>query len=217
MQCLLFAEGFDGSTVVGSGIVAIVLGLIAAYFMRRDQVIASLNKEIDRLTKRIEDQDKRLYQEEAKTEALQSQVNRQHDQIIILQVTGKQSAFAGWTINTDGLLIDMTSTFERNMLLNMGIKRTEIENKVASLVWPPQFAKALTFLNDEASRRPGHTAAALNVVIHKNLPPMLIAKTVAQYLDGRPYGVQGIAIPMSAFVEFPDGFFDLDEPEKPNP
>lgn len=186
------------------------MGLIAAYFLRRDQVIASLNAEITRLTNRINDQDKRLYQEEATTRSLQDQVNRQHDQIIILQVTGKQSAFAGWTISTDGVLIDMTSAFERNFLVNMGLKRSDVENKVANDIWPPMFAETLTFLNREASLRPGHTAFAMNVVIHPDLPPMLIGKTVAQYLDGRPYGVQGIAIPMSALVEMP-----LKKPKQP--
>jgi uncharacterized protein YneF (UPF0154 family) len=201
LLALLLADGFDGSNIVGGGVLALIFGLIGAYFFRRDQVIKSLNDEITRLTRRIEEQDKRLYQEEATTRALQDQVNRQHDQIVILQVTGKQSSFAGWTINTEGILIDVTPAFERNMLINMGIKRADVEGKNASTVWPPQFAAALTALNGEAAIRPGHMAFALNVVIHPNLPPMMIAKTVAQYLDGRPYGVQGIAIPMSALVK----------------
>lgn len=206
---LLLAEAFDGTNVVGGIVIATAMMLIAAYFFRRDQVIVSLNKEITRLQGRIDDQDKRLYQEEATTRSLQDQVNRQHDQIVILQVTGKQSAFAGWTISTEGIVIDMTSAFERNVLFNMGLKRSDVEGKVAKDIWPPQFAEALNFLNSEASLKPGHTAFSLNVVIHPKLPPMLMGKTVAQYLDGRPYGTQGFVIPMAALVDF--------NGRKPNP
>lgn len=145
----------------------------------------------------------RLANEEAETRSLQRQIQHQHDQIVYMQATGRKSAFAGWTINLDDHVMDVTPNAERNLLVPMGLKKSAVEGKHKDQVWPPAFAKILSFLDREASKRERHIAAAMNVVIHPDVPPLLIAKTLAQMPDGSPYGVQGIAIPMSAFVDLP--------------
>jgi hypothetical protein len=177
--------------------------------------VAKLHEELETEKKTCRDEisllAQRLTREETVTAELRNQLMRQHEQIVILQHSGKQPAFAIWTMDFNGRIIDVTAACERQIMVPLGKKnRSEVELHEASEVWPPALARLLKFLDDEARVRPGHIAAAANVRVHASLPPLFVAKVLATYPDGRAYGVQGIAIPMHAFVGLPADLADLD-------
>jgi hypothetical protein len=207
---------------------AVELARVSAETKRaeNDDDLKKLRKDFDGLQQRMVEEERRCHEslskigerlakEEAKSDALQSRLLEYKEQLIVLQATGRQSAFSSWTVDFSNKIVDVTPAFERGILVPLGKTRDGVERQPASAVLPAALAALIKFLDEEAAVRPGHIAGALNVRVDPHLPPLAVVKVLATDQFGRAYGIQGVAIPMSAFIDVPDGIIPPVEPTPP--
>lgn len=158
-----------------------------------------------------------LNQEVATTKELRNQLNRQHDQLVYMQISSADDPFMSIAVDTGDVVLAVSAAAELNILAPMKSSRSDFMGRSIFDVVPAPFAATLKVLWDKAFGNPNHTSTARDVVIHENVQPMLISCTAWRYPDRRPGGVKIVAIPMSAFVELPKGISDAKTPTKGTP
>lgn len=155
-------------------------------------IIVGMRAEIQRLQERIAASEKR----EA---SLQEQLNRQSEQLLWMQMTGNDSAFIGWSVDTQYIVTHVTAAFERQILNPLSMTRGQVIGKKHSDIWPAQLASAIAALDDAARISPDHSAWGEGIIFDPRLPPFMVGKTVLRFND-RPIGLSGIAIAMRSRV-----------------
>jgi hypothetical protein len=171
-------------------------------FDRQAGFITSLQTEVVRLNARLDIEEKRRADYEAKIDRIEAEAALYRDRLTSLELRGDEVPIIAWERDIEGRLLTANNEFERQLLAPINKARGWAMGKTADETWGKETAATLATITEAAIKSPGKEAVGLDVVFDPALGPFLVVKKQRLW-QGRAVGMFAAAVSMSRLVNPP--------------